>query len=76
MRKPLDIFRNGFAQAPRGERHHYVHVNAMMPPSLVAQLKTVGAELQALGYADTDLSSLMRQSVNHFVAQLEKELHQ
>jgi hypothetical protein len=60
-----------YEQSERGNRTHFIRLGITMDPIMVSHLKTVGAQLQAKGYSDTDLSSLIRCACKEFLSQIE-----
>lgn len=65
-----------YEQEERGNRSHFVRVNVTMSPEMLKHLKSVGAELQALGRSDTDVSSLLRSAAMEFLSQITEFLHE
>ena len=61
---------NRHEQEKRGNRSRYIRVNITMKPSMLSQLKKDGADLQELGYSDTDVSSLVRRACAEFSGQI------
>ena len=54
----------------RGSRGHFIHVSVMMSPDKLKSLKTLGAELQAKGVSNTDVSSIIRIAINRLLDSL------
>ena len=64
-----------YEQEERGNRSNYVRVNITMSPSMLSILKRDAAELQELGYSDTDVSSLVRRACAEFSSQIADNLY-
>lgn len=63
-----------YEQSERGNRGHFVRLGITMDPEMIKNLKNVGAELQSMGYSDTDLSSLVRCACKEYLSQVEEVL--
>lgn len=51
----------------RGERGHFLKVTVTLPPETFSDLKKLGIERKLSGEKDTDVSSLIRESLNSFL---------
>jgi hypothetical protein len=51
------------ANAPRGERANFLKITITMPADMLGALKDLGIKRKATGETDTDVSSLIRESV-------------
>jgi hypothetical protein len=51
------------ANVPRGERANFLKATITLPPDLLAALRDVGMKRKSEGQKDTDVSSLIRESV-------------
>lgn len=51
----------------RGERGDFLKVTITLPPDLLADLKRLGIERKLKGMKDTDVSSLIRESLRELI---------
>lgn len=51
----------------RGERGDFLKVTITLPPGMLADLKRLGLERKLQGMKDTDVSSLIRESLTTFL---------
>ena len=57
----------------RGKRGQFVRLGVTMCPIMLKNLKLLGVNLQASGYKDTDISSLIARACHDLLARYESE---
>jgi|GEM_PF-4446919 len=54
---------------PRGERSGFLKITITLPPEMLAALRNIGIKRKSEGKIDTDISSLIRESLATFISQ-------
>jgi hypothetical protein len=56
------------ANIPRGERAGFLKITITLPPEMLAALRNIGIKRKSGGKKDTDVSSLIRESLAAFIS--------
>jgi len=66
-KKPRTTKKINGANPIRGKRGDFLKVTITLPPDILANLKRLGIERKLQGMRDTDVSSLIRESLTSFL---------
>jgi hypothetical protein len=69
--KPSKEIKNNEVETnvPRGERAGFLKVTITLPPEMLIALRNIGIKRKSEGKKDTDVSSLIRESLATFIFQ-------